>query len=152
VEQVVDLNDVVEECLYFVRLRAAPLGVEVRVRLAAGPVRVRCERVLTGQVVLNLCFNAVDEMGEAPTGERWIDVRTAPDGSFSVEDRGRGLTRDPFAESFTSKEHGSGIGLALSYRIITRQHGSIWADQPDAGGSRFGFQLPLAAPEAGSGS
>jgi len=143
-EQVVDLNDIVEECRYFVRLRAAPLGVEVRVRLCPEPVLVRCERVLTGQVVLNLCFNAVDEMGQSPSAAKWITVGTAPDGTFTVADQGRGLPRDPFAESFTSKEHGSGIGLALSYRIITRQRGTIWAETPDAGGSRFSFTLPLA--------
>jgi two-component system, LuxR family, sensor kinase FixL len=143
-EQVVDLNDIVEECLHFVRLRAAPLGVEVRFRRPAEPVLVRCERVLTGQVVLNLCFNAIDEMGQAPSREKWIIVATASDGTCTVDDRGRGLPRDPFAESFTSKEHGSGIGLALSYRIIARQGGRIWAEQPDEGGSRFGFALPLA--------
>ncbi|MEV6034057.1 ATP-binding protein [Nonomuraea sp. NPDC052116] len=152
VEQVADLNEVVEECLYFVRLRAAPLGVEVRVRLAPEPVLVRCERVLTGQVVLNLCFNAVDEMGQSPTAPKRIDVATAADGTFTVDDRGRGLPRDPFAESFTSKEHGSGIGLALSHRIITRQHGTIRAERRAEGGSRFGFTLPLAEPEQPAGA
>jgi two-component system sensor kinase FixL len=62
----------------------------------------------------------------------------------SVEDEGRGISRDPFVDSFTSKERGSGIGLALSYRIITRQHGSVWAERRDEGGSRFSFALPLA--------
>jgi PAS domain S-box-containing protein len=144
VEQVVDLNEVVEECLYFIRLRAAPFDVTVDVKLAGEPVLVRCERVLTGQVVLNLCSNAVDEMAESAFPDSRIEVATWPDGSFTVADRGRGLTHDPFAESFTSKEHGSGIGLALSYRIITRQHGSIWGRQREEGGARFGFRLPLA--------
>lgn len=151
VEQVADLNDIVEECLYFVRLRAAPLGIEVEVRLCPEPVPVRCERVLTGQVVLNLAFNAVDEMGQSPSAAKSIAIATAADGTFTVDDRGRGLPRDPFAESFTSKEHGSGIGLALSYRIITRQHGTIWAAKRDEGGSRFGFKLPLAQPEQPTG-
>ncbi|MFD1538876.1 PAS domain-containing sensor histidine kinase [Nonomuraea guangzhouensis] len=146
VGQVADLNDIVEECLYFVRLRAAPLGVDVQVRLCPEPVPVRCERVLTGQVVLNLAFNAVDEMAQSPSAAKSIAIATAADGTFTVDDRGRGLPRDPFTESFTSKEHGSGIGLALSYRIITRQHGTIWAAKRDEGGSRFGFALPLAQP------
>lgn len=149
VEQVVDLDEVVEECLYFVRLRAAPLGVEVVVRPAAEPVLVRCERVLTGQVVLNLCFNAVDEMAEGDPARRRLTVTTARGdgvGVLTVDDQGRGPARDPFVESFTAKEHGSGIGLALSYRIITRQHGTIWAQRRDEGGARFGFTLPLADP------
>ncbi|MDN3028099.1 PAS domain-containing sensor histidine kinase [Streptomyces sp. S.PB5] len=148
--EVVDLNDIVEECLYFVRLRAAQAGVRVETGLSPEPVRVRCERVLTGQVVLNLCFNAVDELAQCEPGHhvlRVVSARNNNCGLIQVEDTGRGLQRDPFAESFTSKEHGSGIGLALSYRIITRQHGVIWAESREGGGSRFSFALPF--PEAG---
>jgi len=144
VEQVVDLNDIVDECLYFVRLRAQASGVEIDVRLHPSPVLVRCERVLTGQVVINLCVNAVDE--SVASGADRVEVSTGPEGTFVVADRGRGIQHDPFAESFTSKEHGSGIGLALSYRIVTRQHGVIWAEPRPGGGARFGFQLPSEPP------
>ncbi|TQK71431.1 PAS domain-containing sensor histidine kinase [Nocardioides sp. SLBN-35] len=151
VEQVVDLNEVVRECLYFIRLRAAASGVELRVEPDDGPVLVRCEQVLTGQVVMNLCFNAIDEMAACDEAVREIVVTVRASegmGVVTVDDRGRGVTRDPFAESFTSKEAGSGIGLALSHRIITRQHGSIWAELRDGGGSRFGFALPLVESPA----
>ncbi|RZQ61414.1 PAS domain-containing sensor histidine kinase [Amycolatopsis suaedae] len=146
VHQEVDLGEIVEECLYFVRLRAEPAGVLVTVR-HDGPVRVRCERVLTGQVVLNLCFNAIDELAACDPARRRLTITTRTEdgrGVLTVDDEGRGLPADPFAGSFTAKEHGSGIGLALSYRIITRQHGTIWAQRRDEGGSRFGFTLPLA--------
>jgi two-component system, LuxR family, sensor kinase FixL len=91
VEQVVDLNEIVEECLYFVRLRAAPLEVELHVRLTPEPVWVRCERVLTGQVVLNLCSNAVDEMGASPSVEKWISVATPPPTALSRWKTGDGV-------------------------------------------------------------
>lgn len=148
VEQVVDLNDIVRECLPFIRLRAEPAGVRVDLDLSADPVPVRCERVLTGQVVLNLCFNAIDEMAQESDTTRHLQVATATDGTeglCTVADRGRGLTHDPFTASFTEKAHGSGIGLALSYRIITRQHGRIWCEPRSGGGSTFGFALPLSA-------
>ncbi|WP_435121451.1 ATP-binding protein [Amycolatopsis thermoflava] len=147
VRQVADLAEIVTECLYFVRLRADAAGVDVVVREPPGPVPVRCERVLTGQVVLNFCFNAIDEVAAFGPERREIVLTTGAEGGegvLTVEDWGRGLPRDPFAESFTSKEHGSGIGLALSHRIITRQHGRIWAEPRDGAGSRFGFALPLA--------
>ncbi|MER7013187.1 PAS domain-containing sensor histidine kinase [Saccharopolyspora sp. NPDC000359] len=147
VQQVADLNDILEECLYFVGLRAGPAGVDVRVRRSAQPVPVRCERVLTGQVVLNLCFNAIDEMVACDPQRRQLTITTRIDddaGVLTVDDQGRGIRHDPFERTFTDKEHGSGIGLALSYRIITRQHGTIWAECRDEGGSRFGFTLPLA--------
>lgn len=143
VEQVNDLNEIVRECLHFVELRAAPLDVEIVLDLAREPVPVRCERVLTGQVLLNLCFNAIEELAVTPPAGRRITVSTRPDGVCLVDDTGRGLHHDPFAESFTSKEGGSGLGLALSHRIITRQHGEIWAESRPDGGSRFAFGLPL---------
>jgi C4-dicarboxylate-specific signal transduction histidine kinase len=150
VEQVVDLNDIVRECLPFIRLRAQPVGVRLELELSPEPVRVRCERVLTGQVVLNLCFNAIDEMAECDASARRVLLTTdrrADKGVLTVADRGRGLRRDPFTESFTGKAHGSGIGLALSHRIITRQHGCIWSEPRPGSGSVFGFALPLAEPD-----
>jgi PAS domain S-box-containing protein len=153
VEQVVDLNAIVRECLPFVRLRAEPVGVTCELRLSERPVPVRCERVLTGQVVLNLCFNAIDEMAECDPAARRLVLDTDildGEGVLTVADRGRGLRRDPFTESFTGKAHGSGIGLALSHRIITRQHGRIWSEPRTGGGSVFGFALPLADVRAPS--
>ena len=147
----VDLNEIVEECLYFVRLRAAAHDVRIEVRAHPSPIPVRCERVLTGQVVLNLCFNAIDEMAGCAEQTRRVTISTGVaegTGRVLVDDCGRGIAHDPFEEAFTSKAAGSGIGLALSYRIITRQHGTIWAERRESGGSRFGFALPLAAPES----
>lgn len=145
IDQTADLNAVVTECLYFVRLRAEQNSVQIRFELADEPVPVRCERVLTGQVIINLCFNAIDEMAQCAVADRTITLSTSnreDGGAFSVKDRGRGLQRNPFEESFTTKQSGSGIGLALSYRIITRQHGSIWYTPGSGGGSVFGFVLP----------
>jgi two-component system, LuxR family, sensor kinase FixL len=156
VETLVDLNDVVRECLYFVRLRADGAGVRVRESWSEEPIPVRCERVLTGQVVLNLCFNALDEMAGSPEPEREITVATAREagiGRFTVEDRGKGLgglAADIFDQPFTSKEHGSGIGLALSHRIISRQHGRLVAWSREPRGAAFSFTLPLADDEPGA--
>lgn len=145
IEREEDLNGIVDECLHFVQLRAADAGVEVRLDLSPDPVHVRCERVLTGQVLLNLCFNAIDALAGVPPEQRRLTVTTRDEGGsglLTVDDAGPGLTRDPFEESFTSKEHGSGIGLALSHRIVTRQHGTIWAERSPDGGSRFAVRLP----------
>ncbi|MGW4489521.1 PAS domain-containing sensor histidine kinase [Amycolatopsis sp. NPDC004368] len=145
-EKIIDLREVVDECLYFVMLRAGEAGIEVVVHQATEALFVRCERVLTGQVLLNLCFNAIDEMAVCRPEDRRLEITisaVAGEAVVTVDDYGRGIRHDPLAESFTSKEHGSGIGLALSYRIITRQHGYIWAEPRLGRGSRFGFRLPI---------
>jgi len=111
---------------------------------------VACERVLTGQVVLNLCFNAIDEMTNWPIRARVVRITTHRDGDtgvFSVADVGKGLSHIPdgriFDGAFTDKATGHGIGLALSHRIITRQGGTISARENSPRGAVFEFALPL---------
>ena len=154
-EQVVDLNDIVEDCLYFILLRAQQHDVEVQVVKSNSPIWIRCEKVLTGQVILNLCHNAIDEMSGWPQAERHVTMTTyatAESGAFRVSDRGKGLAHIPdgrvFDGVFTSKASGSGIGLALSHRIISRQQGRLWAEENESRGATFAFELPLASPES----
>ncbi|MGK3957569.1 PAS domain S-box protein [Arthrobacter sp. R4] len=153
-EQIVDLNDILEECLYFIMLRAQQHDTEIQVVKSDLPIWIRCEKVLTGQVILNLCHNAIDEMSGWPPKERHVTITTyATDvsGVFRVADRGKGLSHIPdgriFDGAFTSKSTGSGIGLALSHRIITRQQGRLWAEENESRGASFAFELPLATAE-----
>jgi PAS domain S-box-containing protein len=150
-EQIVDLNDIVEDCLYFIMLRAQQHDTEIQVVKSSLPIWIRCEKVLTGQVILNLCHNAIDEMSGWPPKERHVTITTyatADSGVFRVADRGKGLAHIPdgriFDGAFTSKSTGSGIGLALSHRIITRQQGRLWAEENESRGASFTFELPLA--------
>jgi two-component system, LuxR family, sensor kinase FixL len=144
-----DLNDVVEDCRYFVDLRASSHGVWVEYRYDPSPVEVVCERVLTGQVVLNLCFNAIDEMATWPADQRTVTVSTRTDGDLgfvTVSDTGKGISHMPdariFDGAFTDKATGHGIGLALSHRIVTRQGGTISARENTPRGAVFEFGLP----------
>ncbi|MER5789281.1 ATP-binding protein [Streptomyces sp. NPDC001980] len=147
-EQLTDLNAIVRDCAYFVELRAQEHAVTVEFDLTAEPLPVRCENVLIGQVVMNLAFNAVDEMARLPESERTVTVTTrrAEDGraELAVRDRGHGPPPDEriFEGVFTAKENGSGIGLALSHRIITRHGGTIDIHANEPRGSVFRFTLP----------
>lgn len=150
-EQIVDLNEIVRDCLYFIGLRAEQHETELQLVMSDSPIWIRCEKVLTGQVVLNLCHNAIDEMSGWPQRERHVVITTyatESSGVFRVADRGKGLAHIPdgriFDGAFTSKSTGSGIGLALSHRIITRQHGRIYAKENESRGATFTFELPLA--------
>ncbi|GGN39375.1 ATP-binding protein [Streptomyces fuscichromogenes] len=153
-EQLADLNAIVRDCAYFIELRAREHAVAVALDLAAGPLPVLCENVLIGQVVMNLAFNAVDETARLPLRERRVEITTrrAEDGSaeLAVRDRGHGPPPDErvFDGGFTSKENGSGIGLALSHRIITRHGGRIDVGSNRPCGAVFSFRLPLAAAES----
>lgn len=149
-QQDVDLRDIVADCAYFVDLRAKDRGVRVDYVNAAESIGVRCERVLTGQVVLNLCFNAIDEMTSWPSSERVVTVETWVANGYglvTVTDSGKGLSHIPngriFDGAFSDKAAGNGIGLALSHRIISRQGGTIRARENAPRGAVFEFELPL---------
>lgn len=151
-ERLADLSDIVRESAYFADLRAAGSAVDLRYELAAEPLPIRCEGVLIGQVVTNLAFNAVDEMAGWPRGERQVTIATCRRRNhavLTVADHGRGLGHIPagslFDGAFTSKPHGSGIGLALSYRIIARHRGRIDARENEPRGAVVTVELPLVA-------
>ncbi|MBL1111484.1 PAS domain S-box protein [Streptomyces sp. 110] len=151
-EQLTDLNAIVRDCAYFIELRAQEHAVPVVFDLTAEPLPVRCENILIGQVVMNLAFNAVDEMAGWPEAERTVSVTTrrGGDGSAVLEVRDAGKGPPPedriFDGVFTSKENGSGIGLALSHRIVARHGGRIEAGANEPRGAVFRFTLPMADP------
>lgn len=151
-EQLTDLNAIVRDCAYFIELRAQEHAVPVAFDLTAEPLPVRCENILIGQVVMNLAFNAVDEMAGWPEAERTMSVTTrrGGDGSAVLEVRDAGKGPPPedriFDGVFTSKENGSGIGLALSHRIVARHGGRIEAGANEPRGAVFRFTLPMADP------
>jgi len=145
-----DLNAIVADSLYFARLRAAEHGVTLRSSLTAEALPIVGEEILLGQVVLNLCFNAIDEVASLDEKRRTLTVSTfAQDGSavVTVTDRGRGIVRTDVGHlttAFSSKEDGSGIGLVVSERILERHRGSLVFTPLDPTGTVATVVLPLA--------
>lgn len=146
-----DLNAVIGDILYFVRLRGEERGVVVETDLAPEPLAFVGEQVLVGQAVLNFCFNAIDEVDASGTAERRIRVSSGrSDGrvTCAVADWGRGL--DPVAGerllegAFSEKKDGSGIGLILSERIISRHHGETRIEPNRPNGTVVTICLPAS--------
>ncbi|WP_420099205.1 ATP-binding protein [Corynebacterium sp.] len=151
VSTVVDLNDVVEESLYFVRLRAEDKGVEVIADLCGRPPTILGESVLIGQVIINICVNAIDEVSLPTTEEKYMVVSTeltAETASVVVRDRGRGMSREPAdmlaAGAFSSKSDGSGIGLVICEHIVQRHGGTITYEPNEPNGTAVRISFPLS--------
>ncbi|MGJ0184747.1 ATP-binding protein [Corynebacterium glyciniphilum] len=152
VSTVVDLNDAVEESLYFVRLRAEDKGVEVITDLCAGRPTIVGESVLIGQVIINICVNAIDEIALPTTEEKYMVVSTEMTddaASVVVRDRGRGMSRAPAdmlaAGAFSSKSDGSGIGLVICEHIVQRHGGNITYESNDPRGTAVRISFPLSS-------
>jgi C4-dicarboxylate-specific signal transduction histidine kinase len=108
------------------------------------------------QVLLNLVQNAHQAMAKRP-GERVLTVRVTSDGSramIEVLDTGSGIPRDVlpkiFDPFFTTKPpgEGSGLGLSVSYGIVTEHGGTLRAENRAEGGTRFVVELPFGEPRA----
>ncbi|NUO84928.1 MAG: PAS domain S-box protein [Cupriavidus sp.] len=160
-EALADLNDIVGDSAYFILLKCEEAGVRLELALAKDPLPISCEKVLIGQVILNIAFNAIEEMAALPADRRTLRIETCATGGpeqggkamLVVHDMGRGL---PHADSqrifdgfFSGKPGGNGIGLALCKSIVSRHRGDIWAQNRVPFGTSFTFSVPLCAARAG---
>lgn len=152
-----DVNGVVREVATIAGHALAKDGVRVDLDLADSLPRVRGDGRGLGQVVLNLLTNARD--ASAPAGRVEVTTRRAPDGRgviLRVRDDGEGIPPDridriydPF---FTTKPpgRGTGLGLFVTYGIVTRLGGTIdcrsrpAAAPGERGETEFVLGLPLA--------
>lgn len=146
---VIDLNDAVEESLYFVRLRAEEKGIVVVSDIDPAALPINGESVLIGQVIINICMNALDEIVLPTTEEKVMEVRTESEGdhvSVLISDQGRGMSAMPAdllaAGAFSSKEDGSGIGLIISEHIVQRHGGRILYEKNRPRGTTVRIRLP----------
>lgn len=106
---------------------------------------VQLERVFT-----NLIKNGVESINELGSGERKIHVRFALEEkdfvAVYIEDSGKGLPKNAdsvFRLLKSTKEHGSGIGLRVSKKIVEAHHGRLSASHSrNLGGARFDVVLP----------
>ncbi|BBD09512.1 PAS domain-containing sensor histidine kinase [Desulfovibrio ferrophilus] len=110
------------------------------------------------QVFLNLLKNSAMAMAGEPTPDKepTITLRTSSDGPMvriEIEDNGPGfpdgVSKRLFEPFFTTKPpgEGTGLGLSVSYFIITQNHqGQITAETAPGGGARFTILLPQAKP------
>ena len=147
--ELVDINQLIDEMIVLVlRTEADRQGVSIRRELAADLPAVMADRVQLQQVVLNLMMNGIDAM-KAVAGPRVLTLATQRNGDnhlqISVCDTGTGLPADQskiFEAFFTTKPHGTGMGLAISRTIIESHGGRLWATSNPEGGSTFYFALP----------
>jgi two-component system NtrC family sensor kinase len=100
------------------------------------------------QVFTNLIINGLQAMSEGGTlSVSTVMNHTANRCSITVADSGPGVPADIreklFTPFFTTKQEGTGLGLAVSYGIVTDHHGDIRIKSEPGGGARFVVELPI---------
>jgi PAS domain S-box-containing protein len=147
----VDVNEVIQEMIVLLRGEAARYSIPIRADLAAGLPKVKADRVQLQQVFMNLMLNGIDAIKEvSAAGELTLKSGQAESSDLlmiSVSDTGMGLPPEQadqiFNAFFTTKPHGTGMGLPISRSIVEAHGGRLWAAANLGRGTTFQFTLPI---------
>ncbi len=153
--ELVNVNEVIGEMIVLLRSEAIRYNISVRTELAADLPQIMGDRVQLQQVLMNLMINGIDAMKDVEGArELVIASQRAEDGQLqvSISDSGVGLPAQQadqiFNAFFTTKPHGTGMGLRISRSIIESHGGRLWAAANSPRGATFQFTLPAAAATA----
>jgi signal transduction histidine kinase len=143
------LHPVIQSGLELVLARAAGKNIELRQELKAATDLAYADPAAVKQVLLNLCFNAIQAV-ETQFGERWLLVATRQthDGlEMAVSDSGPGIATAIMPRLFqpfqSTKSSGFGLGLAICRDILGNLNSVITVDQPVSGsGATFRVVFP----------
>ncbi len=164
-----DLRQTLQRALNLIDSRARQQGIEIITSEMNNPLIVNGDTEKLHQVLVNLLINAVEAMPDggrlsidakdamigidiprSPTADRLLDSQEQPCnhvGVITIRDTGEGIAThvlsrlfEPFA---TTKERGTGLGLAVSHRIIEEHQGTILACNGPEGGAQFTLTIPL---------
>jgi len=146
-----DLPSAIANAMALIRERAQRHGIALGMDVDPDLGDIVADERKLKQILLNLLSNAVKF---TPDGGR-IDVRARQDDSFvriSVADTGVGIAREDqeavFEEfrqvgsNYTTKQEGTGLGLALTRRFVELHGGTIGVESEPGQGSTFTFTLP----------
>jgi len=153
--EVVNLNDMLQEVMDMVSMRAGQAGVELELDSAGVPVSARVDGTKLRQVLLNLASNAVKFAGQGKVTlrVRGASARQAQPGvyelTFCVIDNGPGIPEEdqarifePFiqAEGPGAKE-GTGLGLTISREFVQLMGGELSVKSRLGEGATFQFAI-----------
>jgi C4-dicarboxylate-specific signal transduction histidine kinase len=153
--ELVDVNEIIRGMIMLLRSEVVRYSISVRTELAPDLPKAMGDRVQLEQVMMNLMINGIDAMKDADgTRELFIKARRAENEQLlvSVSDTGVGLPPQQadqiFDAFFTTKRHGTGMGLRISRSLIEGHAGRLWAVDNSKSGASFYFTLPITeAPE-----
>ncbi|HVL81943.1 MAG TPA: PAS domain S-box protein [Actinomycetota bacterium] len=148
---VVDLRQVVENAQPM--LDDAARGCSVHYAVGSEPAWITGDAMQFERLLVNLVANAGAATGE--DGQIGVRIESVPDESrvrLLVEDDGTGMPPDVAARAldpfFTTKEEGTGLGLAVVYGIASRSGGTVDIRSSPGVGTRVEVELPTTpAPE-----
>lgn len=140
------INEIIETSINLIQYDKRAKNILIKKELSPTLPKIILDCNQISQVFVNLILNAIDAMPDGGT----LTVRSLIKGEDIViqfEDNGTGIPKedlnrifDPF---YTTKEKGTGLGLAVSYNIIKKLNGTLNVESEIGKGTIFTIKLPL---------
>lgn len=120
----------------------------IQYNIPKNPVWVEGDKNLLSRIFNNLILNAIQAVPEGTRVQLEVELElTNSKARISVRDNGQGIAEDIkekiFIPKFSTKEKGSGIGLAIAKRGVEHAGGSIWFESEEGRGTTFFLEFPL---------
>ncbi|WP_069062259.1 ATP-binding protein [Sinorhizobium sp. RAC02] len=151
-DETLEINEFLQGVCPYLEIDVVQAGATISMETHRRPIFVRASSIELEHVLRNLVLNAKQAMNGLTVSEKkiWISVALNDSSAeISVVDAGIGLDKNVllnlFSPLFTTKSAGTGLGLSLSKRMLTRIGGNIRAaNRENAKGAIFTVVLPLA--------
>ena len=149
----VDLNSIVRDIIELLETRAKDLGIELKAVVDPKLPKTAADAEGLHRSLLNIVGNALDAVMNVEAGR--VVVTTAREGDewlcVRVRDNGTGIPPEKLGDIFrpfvsTKGSRGTGLGLAVSRKILREHGGDIVVQSEVAKGSTFTLRLPLRHP------
>jgi signal transduction histidine kinase len=143
----VELDKLLEEIANLARPEAAQHQVRIQILNGCNGTVIKGDRELLVQALLNLAVNGIQAMPQG--GDLTMALtRAGSEVELTVTDQGVGIRSDDrekiFRLYFTTKKTGSGIGLAMTFRVVQLHNGTIDFSSEVGRGTTFRVRFPLA--------
>jgi signal transduction histidine kinase len=150
----IDLRDLLEQSVLFMRAQAHNQSVELALSAPASEIYVMGDASQLKQIMINLILNALQAMPDGGNLTLELSVRRDPGlhaekswAHLSLTDTGCGIPAeqldkvfDPF---FTTKQGGTGLGLSISYAIVQQHGGEFEINSSEGEGTTISILLPI---------
>lgn len=142
------LEAFVNETVELARPQASAAGIEISVEQHAPETNICADVDMLKQAILNIVMNAIEAM---PSGGslRFVSRVADEQAEIQISDTGSGIPPEMrekiFRLYYTTKPGGSGIGLAMTYRIIQLHDGTIDFTSEPGKGTTFVLRLPTSS-------
>lgn len=148
--KLIELHPVLSASLDLVAAKAAHKSVRFLTDFHASPDKAFTDASAAKQVMLNLCFNAIQAAESHESGDRWVRIATRNTErgiEMAVADSGQGIAPEIRPKLFqpfqTTKSTGFGLGLAICSDILSNLNATITVDPPVPGtGATFRVTFP----------